>query len=81
MKVHFQTDAGRVRLNNEDYALVNPEIGLLVIADGMGGHSGGEIASAIAASSVNSFLQQNLNNGHSAIDLLIRALTNANEAS
>lgn len=42
------TDPGRMRSNNEDsYSLV-PEIGLAVLADGMGGHLAGEVASGIA---------------------------------
>lgn len=42
------TDPGKMRSNNEDnYSLV-PEIGLAVLADGMGGHLAGEVASGIA---------------------------------
>jgi len=40
------SDVGRVRTNNEDNFLIRP--GLCVVADGMGGHRGGEIASALA---------------------------------
>lgn len=42
------TDRGRVRKKNEDRVAVAAEIGAFVLADGMGGHRGGEIASAIA---------------------------------
>lgn len=46
------TDVGRVRENNEDAVAEDPEIGLLILADGMGGYSAGEIASGIAATTV-----------------------------
>lgn len=42
------TDPGKVRDNNEDSYLALPEHGLLVVADGMGGHNAGEVASAMA---------------------------------
>ncbi len=42
------TDAGRVRRLNEDCVAVDPSKGLFVLADGMGGHNAGEIASAMA---------------------------------
>jgi hypothetical protein len=43
-----QSDKGRVRRNNEDSLLVLAEHSLFVVADGMGGYKGGEIASALA---------------------------------
>ncbi len=42
------TDVGRKREHNEDALLVAPEHGLIVVADGMGGHQAGEVASNIA---------------------------------
>ena len=52
------SDTGRVRTSNEDSLEFDPETGLLVLADGMGGCNGGEIASAMALNIVlNEFRQ------------------------
>jgi len=42
------SDIGRRRLSNEDALLVDNELGLYVVADGMGGHNAGEVASGEA---------------------------------
>src|SRR5438477_6811605 len=46
------TDKGCVRSNNEDYCLVQPELGLYILADGMGGAKAGERASRLAVDTV-----------------------------
>lgn len=46
------TDVGLVRDHNEDSIGENLDLGLVVLADGMGGHRGGEVASAITVSTI-----------------------------
>src|SRR6185312_14169981 len=47
-----QTDTGKVREHNEDTIAFDPDIGLLVLADGMGGYNAGEVASGIAVKTI-----------------------------
>ena len=43
------TDIGQKRQQNQDAGAIHPELGLFLVADGMGGHQGGETASTMAA--------------------------------
>src|SRR5258705_13140985 len=46
------SDVGRVREHNEDTIGVDTDIGLLVLADGMGGYNAGEVASGLAVKTI-----------------------------
>lgn len=48
----YLTDRGLRRESNQDACLINKDLGLFIVADGMGGHSGGEVASSIAVQTV-----------------------------
>jgi serine/threonine protein phosphatase PrpC len=54
------TDVGRVRKRNEDSFFANDELGLYVVADGMGGHAGGDIASAEAIDQIFSMVKRGM---------------------
>lgn len=53
---HGVTNAGRVRPTNEDSVLTDLDLGLFIVADGMGGHNAGEVASQLAVESIKGFL-------------------------
>lgn len=52
MHVAYRTEVGHVRQRNEDALLARPERGLFAVADGLGGHPAGDVASLTAISSL-----------------------------
>jgi protein phosphatase len=52
MDVAYRTEVGHVRSRNEDALLARPERGVLAVADGLGGHPAGDVASLTALASV-----------------------------
>lgn len=51
-----RTEVGCVRKHNEDNFLLEPELGLFVVADGLGGHAAGEVASLIVVEKIGQFI-------------------------
>jgi protein phosphatase len=62
IEIYGLTDVGLVRDHNEDSIGENHDLGLAVLADGMGGHRGGEVASAITVSTILESLDDKLKN-------------------
>ena len=50
------SDVGRLRKGNEDTLRMDPERGIFLVADGMGGHAAGEVASELAATTAEGVL-------------------------
>jgi protein phosphatase len=52
------SDVGLTRVHNEDYFEIDPEHKLYIVADGMGGHSHGEVAAQLAVNSIRDFIHK-----------------------
>ena len=57
LSVYGETDVGQLREHNEDFIAWDTSMGLLLLADGMGGHNAGEVASELAVDSIRDALQ------------------------
>lgn len=85
MKAFASTDIGRIREMNQDSYYIsdeNQEVKLFIIADGMGGYKGGEIASKLAIESTKKYIYNNFeqakNNKEQILELIKDAIEYAN---
>ncbi len=58
LEAYGQTDVGRRRKLNEDNFLVDKDVNLYAVCDGMGGHNAGEVASKMAIETLESFIRK-----------------------
>lgn len=88
LRIAGHSDTGRVREHNEDRIAVRPDLGLALLADGMGGHRAGEVASGLAVQAVVDELERALaetplasepdDDGTEAVYLALNAVAHAN---
>jgi serine/threonine protein phosphatase PrpC len=78
VQVGFKTDPGLMREKNEDRILVDLELGLFMVADGLGGHEGGEFASSIAVEEIANHIRQRMETGKDLKVIVGEAIAKAN---
>ena len=79
MKAGYKSDKGIVRANNEDRIYVDEDIGLYILADGMGGAQGGEIASKMAIEEISSYIRNGLRTDNDISSIIDKAILKANQ--
>ena len=79
MNIAYITDVGLVREGNEDSLYVGEDLGLLIVADGIGGHQAGEVASQMAVEIISLMLKMVLEKKDQIQKHILEAMYKANE--
>lgn len=82
MKIFAKSDVGKAREMNQDYFFVSnseDDIKLFILADGMGGYNGGEVASSLATQVTKSYILNNFNKIEHDKESILKLIKNAVE--
>ena len=82
IKAYAKTDKGKVREINQDYFYISnslDEVQLYILADGMGGYNGGEIASSLAVQTAKNYIENNFKEIEKDRDSIIQLLGSSME--
>ena len=77
IKAYAKSDKGKVREMNQDYMYISnslDEVQLYILADGMGGYNGGEIASSLAVQTAKNYIENNFKEIQKDRDSIIQLL-------
>lgn len=80
MRIFSGTSVGKIRDKNEDYYYASQNnLKLFIVADGMGGYNGGEIASHIATNAVKEYIENNIDNTNGEKEKILNMIRSAME--
>ncbi len=82
MEAFAKTDIGKARDMNQDYYYISPKeslINLYILADGMGGYTGGEIASKLATISAKNYIESNFEKTLTEKEEIVKLIKNSME--